>query len=324
MKVLIHFFLLIFSVTFSIICNPPASAEICNRIVAAVNTDIITLYELDGKIKELTGRESADLANQNRTGFVETRQRILGMLIDEKLAQKKINELGIAATPKEIENTIERIKTKNLWTQEDLESSLKMQGITLNKYKKSVKNDIEQMRLIDYEIRSKIIIRDESIKKHYNEHIDEFSTENKVHLALILLLKESPPSQNNGFTPFQKSDEIVSRLKNGEDFAVLALQFSQGPGAEDGGDIGFIQISQLDPKLKTLANSMETGEVSQPIMTAAGIQFIKILDKQKKGVKTLEEVKNQIYSILFQQEVNKKFAAWIGELKKESFIKIIF
>jgi len=91
----------------------------------------------------------------------------------------------------------------------------------------NLKKEIEQMRLIDFEVKSKIIVREETIEAYYKDHIDEFKTEDKVRLAIILLLKEDASLQDKGLTLSQQAEQLVSRLENGEDFAALAKQNSQ-------------------------------------------------------------------------------------------------
>ena len=315
---LVGFLVMIFS-----FCNRPVSAEICNRIVAAVNDEIITLYELNGKIKELTGSEAVELENQDKARFVEARRSVLDLLIDEKISHDKIVEMGIEVTEKEVDSSLEQIKARNNWTQEDLLSGLEKQGISYKSYRQKMKKEMEQMRLIDFEVKSKIIIRDDRIKEYYEAHLDQYKSEDKVRLAIILLTEDA--STRSGESSLsQKTEEVVARLNNGEDFAVLASTFSSGPGAEDGGDLGFIQTAQLDSKLKEIISGLDVGGISKPIQTPAGIQIIKVLEKQSKGVKTLEEVKGSIYETLYNEEINKRFMAWIKELREKAYIKVIF
>jgi len=98
MKQVNAFYLIIFLTTFGINLSQPVFAEICNRIVAVVNDEVITLHELNEKIKELTGIESSDLKNQDKEGFIEARRKVLDLLIDEKIALDKSKELGIEVT----------------------------------------------------------------------------------------------------------------------------------------------------------------------------------------------------------------------------------
>ena len=153
--------------TFIVVTGNPqiCAAEICNRVVAIVNDDVITLYELNQKMKELTGAEPEDLRARDENKYLDARRKILEALIDDKIAREKIQELGIKVTPKEIDATLERIKKTNQWTQEDLLRKLKSEGITYEKYREKLKSEIERYQLLNYEIKSKIVIREEELRQ---------------------------------------------------------------------------------------------------------------------------------------------------------------
>ena len=104
----------------------------------------------------------------------------------------------------------------------------------------------------------------------------------------------------------------------------MAKKFSEGPGAEDGGDLGFFNTSQLDPELTRIIKDMSAGDTSEPIIRPSGIQIIKLLEKQEGRVKPLEEVRDAIYGILYRKEVNERYSSWIKELREKAYTKIIF
>ena len=137
------FYMIVFLMAGGLNCGQPACAEICNRIVAVVNDEVITLHELNGKIKELTGIESSDLETQDKEGFIDARRKVLDLLIDEKIAQDKIKELGMEVTPKEVDSAIESIKKRNRWTQEDLEAGLSNQGMSFEQYRDKIKKELD-------------------------------------------------------------------------------------------------------------------------------------------------------------------------------------
>ena len=216
-----------------------AFGEIYNRVVAIVNADVVTLYELDTRIKELTGMSPEVLKRKSEEQYVETRRKILQMLIEEKIAIEKIQELKIKVEPKEVDEAIERVKQDNNLTQEDLVARLKEQGQTYDHYRKMIKTELERIRLINYEVKSKIIIREEELKQYYDEHKDEFSTQGKVHLAMIFLKQEDPADETESRALQKEARQIIQKIKAGEDFAKLARQFSKGPGANEGGTSGY-------------------------------------------------------------------------------------
>jgi len=318
------FCLFIFVLTGVFFSHMSSWAETCNRVVAKVNSEIITLYELNAKIEEVTGLKSVDLRSRDERKFLETREKVLAILINEKIALEKIRELEIKVTPEEIDNAIERIKSGNNLTHEDLIATLKERGLSYESYREKIKNEVERMKLINLEVKSKIIIREEQIKEYFEKHKEKFTTKEKVHLAAIFLKQAHPLDQKEGRTISQKAKQILSKLKNGEDFGQLAKEFSQGPGAQEGGDLGFFEFSQLDPELREAIKDMSDGEISKPIVRPSGIQIIKLVEKQEMGVKPLNEVRDSIYEIFYREEIDKRYSSWLKDLREKAYIKVVF
>jgi peptidyl-prolyl cis-trans isomerase SurA len=300
------------------------SAEIFNRVVAIVNDDVITLYELNQRIREMTGSTAEDLRDRDERRYLETRRQILELMIDEKCAEEKVRELGIKIPPQQIDAAIETIKRRNRWTQEDLVAMLKKEGITHEEYRERIRTELERFELIDNQVKSKIIIREEQIAQYYEENQKDFSSEETVQLAGIFLIRKNPEDEKEFRELNIKGEDILGRLKNGEDFAALAKEFSQGPGANEGGDLGAFKADQLEPELRKALEGIEAGQFTDLIIKKNGIQIIKLIKKQKAQARPFEEVKDAIYAKLYQQEVNKRYMAWIRELRKETYTKIIF
>ncbi len=300
------------------------SAEIFNRVVAIVNDDLITLYELNQRIREMTGLTAEDLRDKDERRYLEARKQILELMIDEKCAEEKVRELGIKIPPQQIDAAIETIKDRNRWTQEDLMAMLKQEGLTYEEYRNKIKSDLERFELINNQIKSKIIIREEQIAQYYKENEKDYSSEETVQLAGIFLIQRNPKDEEESRRLKAKGEEILARLKNGEDFAALAKEFSQGPGANEGGDLGAFKADQLEPELRKAVAGIEAGKFTGLIVRANGIQIIKLIKRQKAQARPLEEVKDAIHAKLYQEEVNRRYMAWIKELRKETFTKIIF
>jgi peptidyl-prolyl cis-trans isomerase SurA len=300
------------------------SGEVFNRVVAIVNDDVITLYELNQKIRLVTGSAPQELKNKDEERYLEARRKILQFMIDEKCAQEKIQELGIKIPPEQIDARIEMIKKRNRWTQEDLLAALQQEGISFDEFREKIKTDFERAELINYQVKSKIIVRDEQITQYYEEHKKDYSSEETVYLAGIFLIQRDPDDEQESLRLKAKGEEILAKLKNGEDFAALSKQFSQGPGADEGGDLGSFKTSQLDPELRKAVSGVKEGGVTNLIIKPNGIQILKVIKRQKAEAHPLEEVREDIYETLYQQEVNRRYEAWIKELRKETYTKIIF
>ena len=316
--------LILFFAGIILLFHSSVSGEICNRVVAIVNDEVVTLYELNTMMQMLTGIPSEQLKNKSEEMYFKTRQKVLDDLIDQKIVVEKIKELKIEVTAKEVDQAVERVKADNQFTQEDLLAKLKEQGGNYESYRESIKKELKRVQLINYEVKSKIILREEEIEEYYNTHRDEFTREGKVRLALIFLKQEDPADKNEARAVYQKAQDILSMIKDGKNFAVLAKKFSNGPGASEGGDLGVFKMSELNPEMAEIIKDLSAGEVSKPVIRPYGIRIIKVEEKDGGGEKSLDQVRNAIQTILYRKELNKKYSAWIKELRKKAYIKIIF
>jgi peptidyl-prolyl cis-trans isomerase SurA len=304
--------------------EPLFAAEVCNRVVAVVNNDVITLYELNNRMKEMTGVPPEELMLKSDAMYRDARQKILELLIDEKIAQAKIKELRIQVSGKQVDNYVEKLKRDNQLTQEDLVAGLEKEGLSYEKYRERLKRDIERAQLIEYEVRSKIIIREETIQKYYEEQKGTFGVAEKVQLAGIFLMRKNLKSEEEMRELYRKAQEIAVKLKAGADFSQMAGSYSEGPGAKEGGDLGQFTVDHLEPGLKSVVEALPEGGISDPLVRPNGIQIIKITKKQMGKIRSLEEMKEAIYGILYQEEVNRRYQNWIKELRESAYTRVVF
>jgi peptidyl-prolyl cis-trans isomerase SurA len=304
--------------------EPLFAAEVCNRVVAVVNNDVITLYELNNRMKEMTGVPPEELMLKSDAMYRDARQKILELLIDEKIAQAKIKELRIQVSDRQVDNYVEKLKRDNQLTQEDLVAGLEKEGLSYEKYRERIKRDIERAQLIEYEVRSKIIIREETIQKYYEEQKGTFGVAEKVQLAGIFLMRKNLKSEEEMRELYRKAQEIAAKLKAGADFSQMAGTYSDGPGAKQGGDLGQFTVDHLEPGLKSVVEALPEGGISDPLVRPNGIQIIKITKKQTGKIRSLEEMKEAIYGILYQEEVNRRYQNWIKELRESAYTRVVF
>jgi peptidyl-prolyl cis-trans isomerase SurA len=300
------------------------SADITNRIVAKVNSDIITLYELNTAIKNLTGLPSQDLKRRDKERFHEIRRAILDNLVNEKITEQQITKLGINVSQHDVEEAIEKVKRENNFTQEKLAHSLKLDGITLKEYKEKIKKEIERLRLVNYQVKSKIVITEEDIQNYYQKHTKQYTEVPHVRLARIFL-RVSNPNDKEDITRMKSLGlKILRSLEQGSDFSELARTYSQGPAGPDGGHLGWIKTSQLKPLLQKKVLQLSVGEHTDLHPAPGGFQIVKLVGKKEGGNKPLHEIRDAIYSKLFKEKVEKRYAIWLNKLREESFIKITF
>ncbi|HDI78761.1 MAG TPA: hypothetical protein ENF54_03880 [Desulfobacteraceae bacterium] len=314
---------LLISLFFLILPLSLAYSEVINRIVAFVNDDIITLYELEDRLRQVSGYFPTKLKDMDKKAYINARKMLLEEMINERLTEQKIQELAIVVNDSEIDDAIERIKQINGWTQEDLLQRLKEERISYGKYRQRIGEDLKKVKLINREVKSKIIIKDSQIEKYYRAHRDEFMEEEEVELACIFLF---PKSKGEGELKDLKEKAwfIYREIKEGKDFSKMAKRYSMGPGAEEGGKIGSFKVSHLDPVLKKAIEGLPKGEITEPIVAKQGIRIIKVLNRTGGQIKGLSDVRDKIMDILYRDEVKRRYNRWIEEVKKRSYIRVIF
>ena len=299
------------------------AAEVCNRVVAVVNNDVITLYELNNRIKEMTGSAPEELMQKNEAMFRDAQHKILELLIDEKITQAKIKELRIQVSDRQVDAFLEKKKLDNQWTQEDLVAELEREGLSYEKYREMIRRDIERAQLIEYEVRSKIIIRDEAIQKYYEEHRGSFGVAEKVQLAGIFLMRKNMKSEDEMRELYRKAQDISAKLRAGADFGEMAATYSEGPGATQRGDLGLFTVEHLEAGLKSVVEALPEGGISDPLVRPNGIQIIKVVKKQTGKIRSLEEMKEAIYRILYQEEVDRRYQTWLKELRDSAYTRVM-
>lgn len=301
-----------------------AWAKVSNRVVAVVNDEVITIYELHQKIREVTGLNAEEVRTRDEERYRETAEPILDALVNERIARQQIEELGIDVRAREVDAAIEKVKRNNQISQAEFVENLRQRGLSYENYRREIKSRLEKKRLLELEVNSKIVVRDEKIAAYYSNHHNEFGSPEKIRLAAIFLQGQNPGDDQNDDALQARARELLSRIRQGEEFSHLAKTFSQGPGAEEGGDLGFFEITQLDSELRKVIGNMSPGEVSKPIIRPGGIQIVQLLERRPSRVKPLEEVRDRIYSVLYRREVERRYAAWVRELRKKAYIQVSF
>lgn len=299
-------------------------AEITNRIVAHVNSEIITLYELNTEVERFVGASTKELQGKNEARFYQIRRAVLDNLINEKIARQEIVKLGIKVTARDVDEALEKVKSDNKLTQEELVYGLKLEGATLEEYRERLKREIERARLVNAEVKSKIVIAEKEAREYYQRHSEEYKEVPTVRLARVLLQVRDPGDQEEIAQVESLGRELVAALEEGRDFFELAKIYSKGPASAEGGDLGWMKLSQIEPKLREKIARLFPGQHTDFHRAGSGFQIIKLIDEKKGGAKPFEEVSNSIYSKLFKEKVEKKYTLWIKELRDKSFIKVVF
>jgi len=238
------------------------------------------------------------------------RLNILHQMIDDEILMRRAEKLGLLATDDEVDKKYNDIKSP--FTQEEFDKRLQEKKITLADFKRDIRRSITVEKVLNKEVSSKIDVSDKDISDYYNAHKSEFNLiEPMYHLAQIMVTpapNPQAPNQNdkaqNEADARKKIQMIANRLESGDDFATLAMRYSEDPETSgNGGDLGTIQESGLkgtDPATRDAVLKLQPGMYS-PIVTVTnpankqivGFRIVRLVAKEPAGQREFSDPRVQ-------------------------------
>ncbi len=297
-----------------------ATAEVIDGIAAIVNDELITTYDVDKEtsliVKE-TARKQGPTAER-----AQIRTTALNQLIDKKLAEQKIKELDIKISDEEVRQAIDDIKKQNNLTQEALVSALQAQGLTFDQYKAQLREQLERLRLMGQEVRSKIQVGEQEIREYYEanqkQYGDEMFQARHIYFAIT---EKTPEADVKRIMAIAMS--VLQEARNGKDFGELAKKYSDDQlTAKEGGELGAFKKGEMLSEIEHTVEAMQPGDISDIVITPAGFHIIKLEKKFAKNLKPFDEVKGEIEELLYRKKSEERFKQWAVDLRKGAAIEI--
>jgi len=296
-----------------------------DRIVAIVNDDIIVLSELSQRLQpyEQQVKSMAYPPEKEKETLFQLREKVLNQMIDEKLMDEEIKKQEITLEDKEVNATIERIKKQSYFTDEELRKALAEEGLTMDAYRQQVKEELLRSKLINREVRSKVVITPEDVQSYYDQHKEKYGSKTKYHLRHILMKFPAFADANRKREIRNRMEEIINRLKKGASFEEMANLYSESSTAEDGGDLGEFELDTLSNQIKTAVAQLKPGEFTPVLETDQGFQIFQVQNIINAPGKPMSDVHEEIQNILYNEMGNQKYLSWTETLRKQAHIKII-
>jgi len=313
MKRVVYLFLFILFIV------QPVSAKTLTKVVAVVNDDIITTYELDKAVVEALSKDP----NRNQMTAAQLDQmkkKTLEKLVNERLFDQRIKELGIEVSDSELTGAIEDVAAKNGLTKEALHKALAAQGLTMDAYRDKIKNEILRYKLMSREVNYKVMVTTGEIRRYYDEHINDYSSEPKIHIKRISFTISQ--SDEEELAAFHKQVEVTrDLLLNGEDFDKVLKGLGD---AATGGDMGSLVEADLAKPLQEVLVGLKPGDVTEPAELNGQVHMFLVVSRTEVGDDPFEQAKPEIESKLRRKKTAKRFEEWQKELHDDGRIEIRF
>jgi peptidyl-prolyl cis-trans isomerase C len=266
-------------------------------IIGSLRTGLAEEKEVVAKVgsRVVTRAEFEQLLNKRGQGFPKDKQMETGLL--NNLVQTMA--LGDAARRKGIDKRNE-IKTI---------IELTIDGVLANE-------------LLKEEVLDKLTITEADAKKYYENHQSQFKIPEKVRVRHILIRADKSSSEEVRKKSKEKAEEVLKKAKSGEDFAKLAMEYSDDPGSKTkGGDLGFFERGRMVPAFEEAAFKLNPGEVSGVVETTYGFHIIKMEEKKKEENEPFEKIKDKVMNKARDEIRNEKVKAYLDQVMKEMDVK---
>jgi peptidyl-prolyl cis-trans isomerase SurA len=310
-------------------CNSGKGGE---DVMAKVNGHKILAADVDKYYRNQTAgapeQPSAEQADSLKLS-------ILRQLIDDEILMQRADKLGLLATDDEVEKKLNEVKAP--YSADDFAKRLQEKNISLDDFKRDLRRSLTVDKVVNKEITSKINVTDQDVANYYNAHKPEFNLiEPQFHLARIVVTSVPNPQVHTS-NKAQSDDEankkiqqIANRLDAGDDFATLAMNFSEDPNTSgNGGDLGFTPqsgLQQTDPELREAVLKLKPGQYSGIIRTldprshVAAYQIIKLISKEPAGQRELNDprVQQAIHDQLVERREQLLKAAYYDVIRDQA------
>lgn len=245
------------------------------------------------------------------------RDSVAQKLIDETLLVQQANKLGIEPNPDQVKKAIEK-ETAKYRKQANWEKG-KEAIIASVRPKIELENTIEQL---EQKTRNIPQPSEKAVMEYYKDNAGQFTAPEKWNVSIIML-KVDPSSPSTVWQEAaEQADEIVRRLRDGENFEELARIHSGDESAVEGGNMGYIHTGMLSKPAQNVLNSMELGQISEPVMLLQGVAVFRLNGIQEARLNEFEKVKPRATELLQRKLADEAWENLVITLRKNAKIDI--
>ncbi len=298
------------------------AAEVVDKVVAVVNDEIILLSELN-QLAVPTFREGDIDTPDGKRKFEAHQRKVLDQMVEKQLIQQQAKELKVTVTEEEVRRAIEEVKKNNGLDDQQFTDALKQQGFGMDAYRKQLKQQLLELKVVNQAVRSRVSISDDEVRAYYAQTARQATgDELQVHLRQIMILLPPAASEADVEGRRKLALQVVEQARGGGDFEALARKFGQDAASKSGGDLGWLARGDLPNELREVVSSMEASDVRGPVKTDRGFHIIQLVEKKEGGVRPFDEVKEQVRRQLYEQQVDKGVQSWIKELRRKAHVEV--
>ena len=248
-----------------------------DRIVAVVNDEVITYHELQSKLDQAIGQLRKQGTSLPPRDVLE--RQMLERMIMDKVQLQYARESGIRVDDAQLEQGLQRIAAGNKMTPEQFRATLKKDGIDFAKFREEIRDEMTIARVREREVDNRIVISEGEIDNYLSADSAKGGAGEEYDVAHILFRAPESASPEQLQSLKAKAEQVLDRLRKGEDFAQLAASYSDAPDGLKGGSLGLRPLNRLPAIFADAVVKLKVGQVSPLLRSSNGFHIIKLVSK---------------------------------------------
>ena len=277
--------------------SPPKPIE-ADRIVAVVNDEAITLYELRSRLAAVERQLRTQGTSLPPRDVLE--KQMLERMIVDRVQIQFAKETGTLIDDAQLDAALRRIADSNRLSFADFRAALEKDGVAWSKFREEIRDEMTIARLREREVENRVNVSEGEIDNYLASPESKAATNEEVHLAHILLRMPEQASPEQLLRIRARAEQALAQLKRGDDFAKVAASFSDAPDALSGGSIGLRPLDRLPSLYAEAVQTLKPGEFSGILRSPAGFHILKLIERRggAKAAQSLQQ--SQVRHILIK------------------------
>lgn len=296
-------------------------AEVVEKIVAVVNEDPITTYDLEKMIarNEEGKRLREGLPEAMRPKEPADPNKVaLEDCINERLLEQEMKKFKIDVTEDDINKAINNVLQRNKMTEEDLKKEITKKGTSYSSYKEQLKTQLKRIKFMGRVIAPRVKVTNSDLDEFFAKNSDKFSRFQSVEMAQIII-PLSPGADSAEQEQANSLAKDVRKKAKGGNFESLGKKYSVNP---DTAVKSVYQVNMLAPQLASVIADLKPGEISEPVRSTMGLHVIKLYERKTLAGEEYKALREQIRERVFEVKIEESMIEYLDEVKERSHIEI--
>lgn len=250
--------------------------QLLDRIIAIVDEDVITQVELEQRIRDIQYQLKTPVRSE--ADFQALTRQVLEKMVRDKIQLQMADKLGIRIDDVSLNRVLEQLAANNNLTLEQLRSTLEKDGLDFERFRQQTRNELVIKQLQQRMVASKINVSEQEIQQFIEENNKQAQANTRYHLRHILISTPETARPEQVQQAKQKAQRLYRQIRDGADFAELAIAESAGRNALKGGDLGWRNANELPEDFVARLRTLDNGEITEPIRSASGFHLLQLVD----------------------------------------------